>query len=521
VGEFNAGKSAFINALLGRPVVEEGVTPTTTRIVILRHGESEERTVVSKDQHVLSLPIETLADISIVDTPGTNAVIREHEVLTSEFVPRSDLVLFITSADRPFTESERSFMERIRDWGKKVVLVINKRDIVQTPEDLGQIEQFVAENARALLGVDPEIFTVSTRAALRAKQGEPGLWAESHFEPLERFISDTLDERGRIQLKLLNPLGIGTHLIDAYLQAVQSRLQLLQSDLQVLADVDSQLAVYREDMERDFEFRMSDVENTLFDMERRGQDFFDETFRLARIFDLLAKERIQNEFERRVVADVPLQIERKVDQMVDWLVDSDLRQWQAVTEYLAERRRQHQSRIVGNVGAGSFHYDRERLIEVVGREARRVIETYDKTEEALANARGAQTAVAASAALEVGAVGLGAIITTLTTVLAIDVTGVVLAGAVAALGFFVIPARRRRAKAEMRAKVADVRSRLARSLRAHFSKEIERSLQHINETIAPYTRFVRAEGDKMKQMRQTLQEIEQRSVQLRARIESL
>jgi hypothetical protein len=123
--------------------------------------------------------------------------------------------------------------------------------------------------------------------------------------------------------------------------------------------------------------------------------------------------------------------------------------------------------------------------------------------------------------LEVGAVGLGAIITMLTTVLAIDVTGVVLAGAIAALGFFVIPARRRRAKTEMRAKVADLRGQLARSLRTHFTKEIERSLQHINETMAPYTRFVRAEGDKMKQMQQSLQEIEQRSVQLRAKIENL
>jgi hypothetical protein len=73
----------------------------------------------------------------------------------------------------------------------------------------------------------------------------------------------------------------------------------------------------------------------------------------------------------------------------------------------------------------------------------------------------------------------------------------------------------------MRAKVAALRGQLARSLRAHFVKEIDRSLQHINETTAPYTRFVRAEGDKMQQMQQTLEEIKQRSVQLRARIENL
>ena len=139
VGEFNAGKSAFINALLGHSLLEEGVTPTTTQIQVIRYGQERERTVVDEHQHILSFPEDMLAEISIVDTPGTNAVIREHEVITTQFVPRSDLVLFITSADRPFTESERAFMERIRDWGKKVVLVINKRDIIQTPADLVQI----------------------------------------------------------------------------------------------------------------------------------------------------------------------------------------------------------------------------------------------------------------------------------------------------------------------------------------------------------------------------------------------
>ena len=521
VGEFNAGKSAFVNALLGRQVLAEGVTPTTMRIDILRYGPTEERTVIDEDQHVHTLPIEVLSEISIVDTPGTNAVIRRHEVLTSEFVPRSDLVLFITSADRPFTESERAFLERIRDWGKKVVIVVNKLDILESAQDLAQIKEFITENARVLLGITPEIFAVSARAALRAKQGEPALWETSRFEPLEQFIYDTLDERGRIRLKLLNPLGIGTHLIDKYMDIVSSRQLLLKDDFDVLADVENQLTVYKEDMARDFEYRMADVENTLFEMERRGQDFFDETFRLARVFDLLAKDRVQREFEHQVVADVPQQIDHKIDEMIDWLVDSDLRQWQAVTEYLSERRRQHQSRIVGDTSIGSFHYDRERLMEVVGREARRVIDTYDKAHEAQTIAQGAQAAVAASAALEVGAVGLGTIITILGATMTVDVTGIIMAGAVAALGLFVIPARRRRSKADMRAKVAALGAQLARSLRTHFGREIERSLRHINETIAPYTRFIRAEGEKMRQAQETLEAIKRDSDRLRVQIDEI
>ncbi|MFN2112400.1 MAG: dynamin family protein, partial [Anaerolineales bacterium] len=125
VGEFNAGKSAFINALLGDRILQEGVTPTTTKVNILRFGETEGKTVLSESIESLTLPAPYLKEISIVDTPGTNAVIREHEEITSLFVPRSDLILFVTSADRPYTESERAFLEAIRAWGKKVVLVIN------------------------------------------------------------------------------------------------------------------------------------------------------------------------------------------------------------------------------------------------------------------------------------------------------------------------------------------------------------------------------------------------------------
>ncbi|MCD6424927.1 MAG: dynamin family protein, partial [Anaerolineales bacterium] len=151
VGEFNAGKSAFINALMGESLLEEGVTPTTTKVNILRYGKETGKKVLSENVESLILDAEYLKEISIVDTPGTNAIIREHEEITSLFVPRSDLILFVTSADRPYTESERLFLEQIRSWGKKVVLVINKIDILQTPEALEEIQTFVAENAKKIL----------------------------------------------------------------------------------------------------------------------------------------------------------------------------------------------------------------------------------------------------------------------------------------------------------------------------------------------------------------------------------
>ena len=107
VGEWNAGKSAFINALLGARVLEEGVTPTTSRVGLLRHGEARP-TGRARTGSETTAPVPLLRVIAIVDTPGTNAVLREHEALTRDFLPRADLVLFVTSADRPYAESERA-----------------------------------------------------------------------------------------------------------------------------------------------------------------------------------------------------------------------------------------------------------------------------------------------------------------------------------------------------------------------------------------------------------------------------
>jgi len=521
VGEFNAGKSAFINALLGQSVLIEGVTPTTTQVNILHYGDTQGREVIDENLHLITAPVPFLSEISIVDTPGTNAIIREHEEITSKFIPRSDLVLFITSADRPFTESERSFLEKIKNWGKKVVFVINKIDILNNLDDLTKIETFIVENAWGLLGMTSEVFPVSARLALQAKSGEPHLWDESRFDSLEAYIHDTLDAGSRLKLKFHNPLGVGKHILERYLDILNERLMLLKDDFDLLEDVENQQVIYRDDMTRDFNFRMSDIENILYEMEQRGQEYFDDTMRLSRIFELLNKERIQLKFEAQVVTDVPQQIERKVNELIDWLVDSDLRQWQAVTEHIAERRRKHKERIIGNFGVGSFHYVRESLIDGIGREAKNVVDTYDRTHEARTIAQGAQNAVAASAALEISAVGLGALVTAIATTVAADVTGILIASLVAALGLFIIPARRRQAKKEMGTKITEMRDQLIQALSSHFQKEIDRSLKHMDETIAPYTRFVRAERTKNLEAQSTLDRIQNDLIRLQVRIDEL
>ncbi len=519
VGEFNSGKSAFINALVGTTVAAEGVTPTTAQINVLQYGDVLDRQVREAHLHVITAPAEILREIHIVDTPGTNAIIREHEAITSEFVPRSDLVLFVTSADRPFTETERAFLEQVRGWGKKIVIVINKIDILESSAQIEEIRTFVGDNARTLLGFSPEIFPVSARLALRAKQGDPAAWAASRFEALERYIRETLDSPGRIRLKLLNPLGVGIALTERHTRAVKERAALLKDDFATLDEVESQLAVYQADLMRDFGFRISDIDRILLEMEKRGHEFFDDTMRIGRVMDLLNRSRVQQGFEQHVVGEAPREIERKVSELVDWLVDADLRQWQDVTRHLAERRRQYRDRIVGDSDSGRFLSDRSRLLESVNRESQKVIDSFDRRKEARELADDARNAVAAAAAVSAGGVGLGAIVTIAATTAAADVTGIIMASVIAALGFFILPAKRERAKEQMRRKIADVRQRLSDALHEQFASEIQKSGDRIRESIAPYSRFVRAEREKLQATEQELHAIAGELASVRARID--
>jgi ABC-type transport system involved in cytochrome bd biosynthesis fused ATPase/permease subunit len=174
--------------------------------------------------------------------------------------------------------------------------------------------------------------------------------------------------------------------------------------------------------------------------------------------------------------------------------------------------------MVGDIG--NFNYDRNRLITSIRDEANRVVNSYDKVREADEIARRSQNAVAATAAIGAGAVGLGALVAILATTMATDVTGILLAGVMAALGLFIIPTRRRNAKKEMREKVKSMRDQLSESLSGHFNLEIERSLQDIRDTITPYTRFVRSENEKNAAAHQNLIKFQMDIINLIKEIES-
>ena len=534
VGEFNAGKSAVINALLGEEHLPEGVVPTTSELVLIRHSDAVDQPGADRGMAVRRLPVPWLQEVNLVDTPGTNAVIRQHQELTEHFVPRSDLVLFVTSADRPFSESERAFLQQIRDWGKKIVIVVNKIELLTTEAEQQEVLEFVRRNAHELLGVAPAIFAVSARLALEAKtsgvsreqsddavtSSPPSLWQRSRFEPLEQYILDFLDAGERVRLQLSNPVGIAAALIANYQEVIRQRQALLKGDFQALDAIDQQLAAYQNDMRRDFRYQSDRVDNVLYEMAERGDRFFDENLRITRIVELVNSERLRGEFERRVLADSSRAVERHVDELIDWLIERDYRQWQAVMEFIERRSLQHTDQMIGEV-RGEFDFNRQNLLKSIGRSAQEVVDSYDREAEALKLAKDVQRAIIQTAAVEAGAIGLGAILIVILNTTFLDVTGVLGASAIAALGLYVLPYRRQKVKAQLRARIGDLRRRLDTAITQQFESELTASVQRIREAVAPYTRFVRVEREKLETLGADLQRAESEWARLRRSLEDL
>lgn len=513
VGEFNAGKSALVNAMLGEKVLTEGVTPTTARVTLVRFGETVGEQVVDDGFAIVTHPLALLKELNIVDSPGTNAINRQHERLTNEFVPHSDLVLFVTSADRPLTESERLFLEKIIAWGKKIVIVINKSDILEDAQARQEVEAFVRENAANILKSQPEVFSVSARmaqkAALAATDAErEASRSASGITALERYITETLDDNSRLELKLRNPLGVGAHLLEEAKSRNEAQTREISEDIILASSLEGMLENYRRELAAELSPRLADVENILNGFENRGQEYLDNTMKLTRILDLAKPDKIKTEFQAEVQADVAEEIDGKVRGLIDWLVDKDLNVWYQVAGALERRQAQSQKSLP--TGANPQTERRRQLIDSVSTTIKAIVNQYDRKREAEQLGDFVQESVTQTALFGVGAVGIGALVATVLTTKALDVTGIVTAGALAVLGLFVIPYKRKQAKEAFKEKMAELRENLMKTLSATFKRESDSATQRLESNIAPYTTYVQDEKARLQTDKETLDGLQAR-----------
>ncbi len=512
VGEFNSGKSALINALLGEAFLPEGPTPTTDRVYILAHGQAGGPEFVQEDVRLVRYPAELLRQVRIVDTPGTNAVLRQHEAIARDFVPRSDLVLFVTSADRPFTESERAFLESIRQWGKKVIVVINKDDVLESPAARREVETFVRSQVRRLLDFEPELFLVSAKAGLRA----PDSPEAEGFRRFGDFLRATLTQGQLVALKLRSPLGVAGKLAADYRATAAARLQVLAEDEKALRQAEQQWDVYETETRAEFDRHRARIENDLLQMSLRGETFLDDRMRLLKIGDMLQGKRMRAAFEKEVVADTPELVTAHVQEVIDWLVERELGLWRRTAAELGRRKETSTLHEAAYEAVGGFAYNRRQLLDSLGAQAEGVIRGYNRTAEGARLTEAIQESVAMVGLVEVGAVGLGLVLKALLTTAAADATGIVAAGVLGVLGLAIIPWRRGVAKREFRQKMEALRAKLAATLEESFTHELGRGLERMRSAMAPYRQFVFEEEARLRAVADGLDEIAERVTALEA-----
>lgn len=233
VGEVKAGKSSFINALLdtGREITKVAPQPMTDTIQQLVYGETEEVTVINPFLKRMTIPVDILKEIAIVDTPGTNTIIEKHQEITERFIPASDLIVFVFEAKNPYRQSAWDFFDYIHgDWRKKIIFVLQQKDLMSA-EDLAVNENGVLEYAQKKGISQPLVFSVS------AKQELEGNKTESGFTPMRLYIRDNITGGKAPILKLRNNLDLSRNINERIALGLDTRGMQWEADTAFRADI--------------------------------------------------------------------------------------------------------------------------------------------------------------------------------------------------------------------------------------------------------------------------------------------
>lgn len=510
VGEFNAGKSSLINALFGAKLRTEGPIPVDDVISVLRHAEQESQKKLSDYVIEQNYPVEFLRNITLVDTPGTNSIVQRHQEITEDYIPRADMVLFVTSIDRPLSESERKFLEYIREWGKKVVFVLNKID-TKSDAEIDQVIDYLKTNTRSIFGFDPTIYPVAAKLALGSKLGElqPRDWTRSRFEALEDYIFTVLSEKERVRIKLMAPLETILSLSKKQFRMIESRRELLAGDKTRIETITDQLERARGDLLSNFKQFVIRIDNLMMDLERRGLDFLDRYVRIQHVMLLRDSLRFREEFDRQVFQGWKGNIDTTIQEAVDWLVRENMKLWTSTVDAF-QRRVEADTRneeVVGRVGR-EFAYNREEVYSRMRTHAEQRLASYDVNVESRRIIDNAMRAVLHSFGLGAGALGLGYLLTTAVSSTAVDVTGLTAATMLLVTSFLILPYKRSKAKSDFQKRIEELRQQLRESLDRESNIEIDRMLRSITSAFEPYQRFYAAESEKIERFAGKLTTIE-------------
>ncbi|GAB4509041.1 MAG: dynamin family protein [Anaerolineae bacterium] len=363
IGEFNSGKSTFVNALLGDELLPMGITPTTEVIEMIRYGSEVSHRPISQDDslQVWVHPGTGAEGVAIVDTPGTGSVFQRHETTAKEFLHRSDLVIFLVNAKRAFAETERIYLETAKNYGKKIILVVNQVDLLQ-PSEQQTVKRFIEQQVKELLGLQPLMFMVSARESLRAAKNpqiDPG-----NVDAVRGHLRGVFAEAPPAKQKLLAQLDSVTKVLDRYAGDIQSKADLVKADTAKVREVQQELQQQSLGLNAQLTEARAEVDKVFVGLRQRGLSFIDENLSIRKIGGTARQERLQAEFQDVVLGRALRDITEATNGYINAVIDQSRSYWRGVIERLNQLRDLLAQEVTG-LDSYAYSEQRENLEEAI------------------------------------------------------------------------------------------------------------------------------------------------------------
>ncbi len=327
-GEVKSGKSSLLNALFGDEFAKVDVLPATDRVYIFRYASEEKSTAVSSKLTERYLPIPFLRDFNVVDTPGTNTMVKEHQMAAEDFMPRADIVLFVFSVANPWTQSNWEFLDFLqKTWLKNLIFVLQQIDL-REPTEIDVIHRHLQDTAMRRLGFVPPIFAVSARKALLARTSgldKEKLWEESAFAPLEEQIDFIVTQSSPRMLKLRSTFQTARVALDDLNREIRGFLDKISADTAVLDRLDGILATRREQMLRQTTTLVREVERAYDETTKERAQLLQQSQSWWRSFSLIWRRTAgQQELHSKLEAQLRQLMQPQMEKSIRTL-EADLR----------------------------------------------------------------------------------------------------------------------------------------------------------------------------------------------------
>lgn len=509
VGEVKAGKSSLLNALFGHEFAKADVLPATDRVYIFRHGPEEKSVEVSPKLTERYLPIGFLRDFNVVDTPGTNTMVAEHQTITENFVPRADLVLFVFSVANPWTQSAWDFLKLVqKKWLKNVVFVLQQADL-REPAEIDIIRRHLQDTAMQKLGFAPPIFAVSARKALLARTtavDKEQLWKESEFGPLDEQINMIVAESSERMLKLRSACQTARVVLNEISGEVRESFEVILRDEARLTRVDLFLYARKEQTLRQVAGLVRGVEQACRESAAEGIPLLEEKLSFWRMWRLMwGRGQWQRDFQMQLEGKLRRTIEAEAEHAVH-LLETDLRGlWPQLRDMIeAHLAGELQAQVPKT--APDFARQRRELIQSI---QLALVERVSgkNVEEQLAKLFHETSARLRVPAGVAAAGGIATAIAAMMSAAVADVTGV-LAATAAVTGTIMAITQRKKILNAYQTQMASNCSELVKSIEQQLAHAIELFYKEVSTAFQPLTAFCAAQRQTFEPLLRRTEEIQ-------------